>query len=222
MSFSQSEKTAILSLKSSIASYYNLQMKKIGDRMLESHFYNSCIITGGMIQSLYHNEAVNDIDVYAKNVKALAEIQSYLLTSKADIIKNTKAYNLDDGTSVQSQPLVTVNAITLTNDVQFVHLAIAEVCRQKFDFVHCMPYYDLMTQKLHISEAQFRSIADRQLIPNTVGENVKEYRIKKYVEKGWKTWERKQTTSIASAIDTLTTSVIEWKEDGTEFHLLDQ
>jgi len=221
MSFTQTEKTAIVHLKSSIASYYNLQMKKLGDRTLESYFYSTCIITGGMIQSLYHNEAVNDIDVYAKTTKDIAQIQSYLL-SYNDIIKSSKSYDLDSDTSVESQRLITANAITLTNDVQFIHLDTAEACRQKFDFVHCMPYYDLNTQKLHISEAQFRSIADKQLILNSKCEEIKEYRVKKYVGKGWKTWEHKQTTSIASAIDTLTTSVIEWKENGTEFHLLDQ
>jgi hypothetical protein len=209
MSFTQTEKTAIIHLKSSIASYYNLQMKKVGDRMLESYFYNSCVITGGMIQSLYHNEAVSDIDLYAKTVNDIALIRLYLTSSKSDIIKNTRLYDLDDGQHAQEpQKLITVNAITLTNDVQFVHLDIAEVCRQKFDFVHCMPYYDLMTQKLHISVVQFRSIVNKQLIPNTKGEEIKEYRIKKYIDKGWKSWERKQTTSIALDTNTLMISAI--------------
>lgn len=181
MSFSQYEKTAILKLKSSIASYYNLQMKKLGDRMLDSHFYTHCIITGGCIQSLYHNEPVNDIDVYAKTKKAITDIQSYLLTAKADIIKSGKQYDLDKAPAL----LVTTNAITLTNDVQFIHLADAETCRQKFDFVHCMPYYDIATQKLHISETQLRSISAKQLIHNAKGEAPKEYRIQKYVAKGW-------------------------------------
>ena len=185
MSFTQTEKTAIVHLKSSIASYYNLQMKKLGDRTLESLFYSNCVITGGCIQSLFHNEAVNDIDVYAKDTKSMALIQSHLLTAKDDIIKVSKAYDLDDGSFTSPQKLITTNAITLTNDVQFIYLGIAEECRQKFDFVHCMPYYDLMTQKLHISEVQFRSIAHKQLIPNVTGELLKQHRIKKYLDKGW-------------------------------------
>jgi hypothetical protein len=185
MSFTQSEKTAILKLKSSIASYYNLQMKKLNDRTLESWFYSNCIITGGCIQALYHNESVNDIDVYAKTTKAIAEIQSYLITSKNDIIKSGTYYGLDSDTSAKPHLLITTNAITLTNDVQFIHLDTAEACRQKFDFVHCMPWYDLNTQKLHISEIQFKSIASSTLIPNIKGETIKEYRIQKYIAKGW-------------------------------------
>lgn len=186
MSFTQTEKTAIIHLKSSIASYYNLQMKKLGDRTLESLFYSNCIITGGCIQALYHNAVVNDIDVYARGPKAIAQIQSHLLTAKDDIIKVSKAYDLDDGSFTSPQKLITTNAITLTNDVQFIHLGNAEDCRQKFDFVHCMPYYDLTTQKLHISEAQFRSIYNKQLVFNIKGEAIKERRIKKYIDKGWK------------------------------------
>jgi len=187
MSFTQSEKTAILKLKSSIASYYNLQMKKLGDRTLESLFYSNCVITGGCIQSLFHNESVNDIDVYAKGPKAIAEIQSYLITSKNNIIKSSTGYDLDSDTSAKPKPhlLITTNAITLTNDVQFIHLDTAEACRQKFDFIHCMPYYDLLTQKLHISETQFRVISSKKLIANIKGEDVKDFRIKKYLEKGW-------------------------------------
>jgi len=186
MSFTQSEKTAIVHLKSSIASYYNLQMKKLGDRTLESLFYSSCIITGGCIQALYHNESVNDIDVYAKGEKSKAEILSHILTAKDNLVKYSEEYDLEDGTKVQPKLLITENAITLNNDVQFVHLDLAEVCRKKFDFIHCMPYYDLMTQKLYISETQFKAIHTRTLSPNIKGEDIKERRIEKYTAKGWK------------------------------------
>jgi hypothetical protein len=71
--------------------------------------------------------------------------------------------------------------------VQFIYLGTADVCRSKFDFVHCMPWYDLNTQKLHISEAQFNSIKTKTLVYNLAGESIKEQRVKKYVDKGWKT-----------------------------------
>jgi hypothetical protein len=181
MSFSQSDKTSILRLKSSIASYYNLQMKKIGDRQLESLFYDNCIITGGCISALAHDEPVNDIDVYAKTKPAMAIIKDYIIDFGKNI-KSGSSYGLH-----HEQPLVTENAVTLTNDVQFIYLGTADVCRSKFDFVHCMPWYDLNTQKLHISEAQFNSIKTKTLVYNLAGESIKEQRVKKYVDKGWKT-----------------------------------
>ena len=184
MSFSQSDKTSILRLKSSIASYYNLQMKKIGDRQLESLFYDNCIITGGCIASLFHGEDVNDIDVYAKTNPAMRIIKDYIIDFGKNI-KSGSLYKLDEDTP--PRPLITENAVTLTNDVQFIYLGTADVCRANFDFVHCMPWYDLNTQKLHISEAQFTAIKSKTLVPNISGEAIKDRRIEKYSIKGWNT-----------------------------------
>jgi hypothetical protein len=183
MSFSQSDKTSILRLKSSIASYYNLQMKKIGDRQLESLFYDNCIITGGCISALAHDEPVNDIDVYAKTSNSVKIIKDHIILN-GDNIKSTKGYP-PDILDAPSRPLVTDNAVTLANDVQFVYLGTADVCRANFDFIHCMPWYDIKTQKLHISEAQFNAIKTKTLFANIAGEQIKQRRIDKYATKGW-------------------------------------
>jgi hypothetical protein len=192
-------------------------MKELKDNLLTSVLYDSCIITGGCISSLYFGEKVNDIDLYAKDTKKLATVKT-LITDISIHIKEVKGYSLTDA----DNRLITNNAITLKNDVQFITIADAETCRKKFDFIHCMPWFDIKTQKLHISESQFNSIKNRQLVPNISGETIKEYRLQKYLDKGWKSWEPKQTTSIVSAIDTLTTSVLAWKENGTESLGLDQ
>jgi hypothetical protein len=182
MSFSQSDKTSILRLKSSIASYYNLQMKKIGDHQLGALLYDNCIITGGCIASLFHGENVNDIDVYAKTKKAMTSIKDYIIASGKNI-KSGSSYKLNG--DISTRPLVTENAVTLTNDVQFIYLGTADVCRANFDFVHCMPWYDIQTQKLYISEAQFTSIKNKRLVYNLTGESIKDRRIQKYIAKGW-------------------------------------
>lgn len=192
--FSEQDKIKILKLKSGIASYYNLQMKKIGDRTLESLFYSNCVISGGMIASIFHDRAVADIDLYPTSAKALAEIKDYIL-SKNKNIKSVEQYELDANgnkvtTSNTSFPLVTVNAVTLTNDVQFIYMDTWENCKKKFDFVHCLPHYDLATQKLYISEAQFRAIEKEELIPTGYVE-VTDKRRDKYLKRGWKQQEIK-------------------------------
>lgn len=195
MEFSANDKTKILNLKSSIASYYNLQMKKINDKPLEALFFDNCIITGGCISSIFHGEAVKDIDLYAKNPASVVAIKNYILDRSKDNIKTSSHYNLDDVLDDKDpQPLITANAITLNNDVQFVHLGDAEQCRSKFDFIHCMPWYDLRKQKLYISKAQYESIKKKELVKNPAhaGE-IKEPRYNKYLNRGWK-WEHKQTT----------------------------
>lgn len=184
MSFTMQQKTRILQLKSAVSSYYSLQMKKLGDQPVQGFFYDECIITGGCIASLFHNEPVNDIDVYAKDVKKMLHIKEYILGNRKNI-KSTKGYP-QDALDVPPRPLVTDNAVTLTNDVQFVYLGSANECRAKFDFVHCMPWFDIKTQKLYISEAQYIAIESKTLVLNIAGEAIKERRIEKYQKKGWK------------------------------------
>lgn len=187
MAFTELDKTKILRLKSSIASYYNLQMKKLGNRHLESLFHDNCVISGGCISSLFHDEAVSDIDLYAKDKVGVDGIKAYIIGGKNNI-KSSESYELDaDGKKVntgESKELVTANAVTLTNDVQFIYLDTWDVCKNKFDFIHCQPHYDLATQKLYISEAQYNAIKNKTLIP-TGREEVKGRRIEKYRKRGW-------------------------------------
>lgn len=186
--FTQSDKTKILRLKSAVSSYYNLQMKKIGDNFLTSKFFSHCIITGGCIASLYHNEPVNDIDVYAVDTKSLKEIKDHIILGNSDMIKDYKKYELeDDANSKTKAKMVTDNAVTLTNDVQFVYLGTASECRPKFDFIHCMPWFEIATQRLYISKAQFDAIQNKQLVlnPSFEREAIKDRRVKKYQDRGW-------------------------------------
>lgn len=164
-------------------------MKKLGNRKLESLFFDHCIITGGCIASLYHDEPVNDIDLYAKTVKSINEIQSYIIADCQDLIATYDKYDLDPNgnkvVTVKDAKLVTANAVTLTNDIQFIHLGEADDCRNKFDFIHCMPWYDIRTQKLYISESQFNAIKNKELLRNPKGEELTDKRIQKYIKRGW-------------------------------------
>lgn len=191
MSFSNAQKSRILKLKSSIGSYYNLQMKKLGDKKLESLFFQHCIITGGCISSLADDGAVKDIDLYAKTAKGLNEIKNYILNNCNDKIASYDKYTLDDeGNKVVTvnggEKAITNNAVTLANDVQFIYLGEAEDCRKKFDFIHCMPWFDIGTQKLHISEEQWRCIEQKVLRINPLfAETINQKRIDKYVKRGY-------------------------------------
>lgn len=208
--FTDQDKTELLQLKSRVLQYYNKRMNELKDNLLTSVFYDSCIITGGCISSLYHGEEVNDIDLYAKDSKKLITVKK-LIIDIGEHIKEVKGYSLTD----TSNKLITENAITLKNDVQLIVLGPAEECRSKFDFVHCMPWFDIKTQKLYISESQFKSIKNKQLVPNISGESVKPYRLQKYLGKGWKSWELKQTTSNVLDTSTLMTLVTASAGSGT-------
>jgi len=209
--FTDQEKTELLQLKSKILQHYNKKMNELKDTLLTSVFYENCIITGGCISSLYFGEEVNDIDMYAKSPKQIKIIKD-LITQIGEHIKEVKGYSLTD----PSNKLITKNAITLKNDVQFITLGAADECRSKFDFIHCMPWFDIKTQKLYISESQFTSIKTRTLYHNGHGEKLKEYRLQKYLGKGWKSsWELKQTTSNVLDTNTLMTLVTGSAGNGT-------
>ena len=191
MSFTNAQKVKILGLKGQIASYYSLQMKKLGDRKLESLFFENCIITGGCISSIAHGIAVADIDLYAKTKEGLDKIYNYMLNEmNQNQIKTYDKYDFDaDGNkliTVKNNKLITDNAITLTNDVQFVHLGNADDCRNNFDMIHCMSWYDLASQKFYISKDQWFCISNKIIKRNPFFlKDIPEKRIAKYAARGW-------------------------------------
>lgn len=217
--FTDAEVKRLQSLKTSLLQYYNKKMNELADPKITSLFYDNCIITGGCIASLYHYEPPNDIDLYAKDTKAI-KIISALLTEIGTVIKEVKSYP-DDTVVDDKRKLVTANAITLKNDVQFITLASADIARKTFDFIHCMPWFDIKTQKLYISEAQLAAIREKKLIPNMphmTGRQPKEARVTKYVTRGWKTtWQVSPSTLTESLTSTSMTLGLGWKDDGMEF-----
>lgn len=195
--FSEQDKTRILKLKSSIASYYNLTMKKIGDHQLQALFFENCVISGGCISSLFHDEPVKDIDIYPTSSKSLTLIKDYIINGGKNI-KQVDRYDDESDVADKPYPLITNNAVTLTNDIQFIYMGVWEDCKTKFDFIHCQPHYDLATQKLYISEAQYHAIKNKILIPTGKVE-IKVKRIEKYQKRGWVIENEKIVVSMPSA-----------------------
>jgi hypothetical protein len=181
--FTESDKTKLVTLRTAVLQLYSKKLSELNDPKLTSLFFNHCVISGGAISAMYWGETPKDIDVYAKDNKDIKVISDFI-TDVSIYIKSAEAYDLNDAL-VPNKLCVTNNAITLKNDIQFITLTDIETARKQFDFVHCMPWIDIKTQKLHISEAQFESIKLRNIILNKKGEPPKEYRVQKYVSKGW-------------------------------------
>ena len=180
MTFTTSEKTKILRLKSELTAQFSVKMVAIPDTTFQTLIRDNCIITGGAIASCFHSEKINDIDLYAKDQASLNTLKIYILESMKDNIKEMKAYDVNSTAGY----MITDNAVTLKGDLQFIYLGTADQCRLKFDFIHCMPWFDIKTQKLHISKDQYDAIADKRLLVNPLG-NVKFKRIDKYTKRGW-------------------------------------
>jgi len=85
----------------------------------------------------------------------------------------------------KTHKVITQNAITLKNKMQFITLAKYEDARIGFDFIHCMPYYDLSSEKFFISEQQMDVIAKKKLVKNPKGREPVQWRIDKFLARGW-------------------------------------
>lgn len=180
MTFTTSEKTKILRLKSELTAQFSVKMSAISDDSFKAQVRENCIITGGAIASCFHSEKINDFDLYAKDQASLNTLKIYILELMKADVKEMKAYDVNSTAGY----IITDNAVTLKGDLQFVYLDIADKCRLKFDFIHCMPWFDIKTQKLYISKDQYDAIADKRLLVNSLG-NVKFRRIEKYIKRGW-------------------------------------
>jgi len=188
MTFSIAEKTKIMRLKSELTAQFSVKMSAITDNLFQAQVRENCIITGGAIASCFHSEKINDFDLYAKNQISLNALKTYILESMKADIKEMKSYDLEDSYDLIPQAkthMITNNAVTLKGDLQFIYLGTADECRLKFDFVHCMPWFDIKTQKLYISRDQYDAIATKRLYVNPLGEPAKFRRIDKYTKRSW-------------------------------------
>jgi len=152
---------------------------------LKHAYYPGTYITGGCIASLIQRFPVNDYDVYYPSKLAVEKgIESL---EKSDWIKeiDDNYGNLQVGTT-NSKKLITSNAITCKDKFQYITVICGspEGVRKSFDFVHCMPWYDIDAEKLYISKTQYDAIVNRKLIINN-RKGVTKYRESKFIDRGY-------------------------------------
>jgi hypothetical protein len=128
---------------------------------------------------------VNDIDLYFKTNEGMTLFQKYMSMKKnQNVIKDSDTTG-PYATTLLNGKLVTANATTLFNDLQFITLSTFEEQQASFDFIHCKPYLDIKDNKFFISQTQYDSIASMQLVINNKN-SLTEKRLKKFKDRGWK------------------------------------
>lgn len=164
---------------------------KMGELPLELSRYilTECIFSGSAISSLYHSEKPKDYDFWIGNPRAIDFAKNNIIDNFKDYIAeySTANYSQLANTSVEPEPkkVITNNAITLKNGVQIIVIDSYKQCRKSFDFIHCMPYYDPQLDKFVISENQMNSIIKKELVRNETGKEPTQYRIDKFIGRGW-------------------------------------
>jgi len=151
----------------------------------EMKLFKNTYLTGGAIASLLQNEEPKDWDFYCKDSDTMDKFALYLThPSRTDFIKDVdEAYAEVYGTNGK---MITSQAITTKNNDSFITLIFGdpEYIRQTFDYVHCMPYFDLNTHKLYISPKQYKACTHKKLIVNNLA-NVKQWRTDKFKQRGY-------------------------------------
>lgn len=159
------------------------------DLNFQSFMKEHCILSGGCFTSLLHYEPVNDYDLWCRDFDGSAMIEEYLKEYKgkdsfgaeigAENVNPKYNDNFVDG------KIVTANATTLKNKLQFITNVVYADAKKSFDFLHCTVSYDFKKDKLFISPKQMQSILDKKLVINNIS-TIKEYRRNKFIERGWK------------------------------------
>ena len=149
-----------------------------------------CGLSGGAISSIYHGEPANDFDLWAHEenyVKIIADTLSKQDLSNIRIGDTGKEYGSSEmsRTFRETGKIVTDNAVTLKNRLQFIKLGTLEECRPTFDFAHCMPHYDINLNKLYISKVQWEAIRSKKLVPMRDKDKISNSRKVKLEMKGW-------------------------------------
>lgn len=142
------------------------------------------ILTGGASASLFHGTRPNDWDVYLTDQNDIDALNK--LAKEVDVVTESiedinPKYGVD---TIVEGKLVTPRAVTFKNGLQVITMSRADA-RDTFDFVHCMPYYDIASRTYHISRRQYDSIKAKKLIHNPKSPQPATYRRQKFLNRGW-------------------------------------
>ena len=181
--FDDDERTNIMLIRDLVKSKFR---ELLSDLPVDTYpYFKDSILTGGCFASLFNGGIVNDWDVYLKDVDTADRFESFIMsdTPTLNVVKDaTPGYMAE--VKVQGK-LVTANAITFKNKLQVITRT-CKAHRETFDFIHCMPYFDMATQQLFISRAQYDSIKQKKLVKNPEHkQELSAHRIDKFLERGW-------------------------------------
>jgi hypothetical protein len=139
------------------------------------------IIAGGFFASKFHNEAVHDIDIFFLDPNQLLENYFVFPKMKEEIKKESE-------TEYMSNPQI-IRAITFkTNVFNFIYTKYPtrEALMDEFDLQHCCVSYDPKIDGLFISRATYDALANKKLIPHKPGVAIKQFRMDKYITRGYR------------------------------------
>lgn len=145
--------------------------------------WESAYIAGGITASLLQGEHPKDIDIYFRNAFSMADAVS-ALRKLTQYIKDVDDKYRD--TVGRDGKMITERSITMSTGHSFItmHHGHPDDVRRTFDYLHCTPYYDIGTDKLYISEAQYIAATQKILEVNNPA-TFTNLRENKFVKRGY-------------------------------------
>ena len=183
--FSQNETDNIKSIKQQMWMGIRKVLDSLPLNMVE-FLKDNTILTGGATASLFHGDIPSDWDLYLKDQQKIEAFNSWVKSTASD----EYIEDIDEKYATQNAPggkLITARAVTFNNGIQVITMQTSDK-RTQFDMLHCMPWYDLKNDILHISRAQYDSIRDKKIVKNTHidASPITTWRMDKYQKRGWK------------------------------------
>lgn len=145
---------------------------------------DSLFVTGGAIASLLQLDDPKDYDFYCTDSKLIRDFAQVLENDYNDLIADiAEDYKQVFG---KNGKMITGNAVTMKDKNSFITLEFepGTSVRSTFDYVHCLPYYDIKSNKLFISKQQYDACVNKVLIVNNP-KSIKPYREHKFLERGY-------------------------------------
>jgi len=146
------------------------------------------VVSGGASASLFWGEQPKDYDIYLDSDATVQQFNQLLklphvLDKVEDVNEKYAIDTLVDG------KLITSRAVTFQNKIQVITMSTIDQ-RRTFDYVHCMPYFQISNNTYYISRKQFDSITNKKLVFNTdyvVRDKLNQHaRERKFLDRGWK------------------------------------
>jgi hypothetical protein len=186
--FSVSEIIVIKFIKDKMKKDVRLAIEKTFNIYMVDFLFNNTILTGGATASIFHGADPSDWDLYFKEQATIDSIFDGWIKNpdNAQYIQDVDEQylgRLDGGTDGK---MITARAVTFKNKIQVITMQTADK-RTQFDMIHCMPWYDMKNDVIHISRAQYDSIRDKKIVPNPHinAFPISSYRMEKYKNRGW-------------------------------------
>jgi len=198
-----------------INKFYTELLKSIKDETIKKIIKDHTFVTGGAITSMLLDEDINDFDIYFDDVESCKKVVVYYLgklgkkenkdfffhdyenmnTKEGEIKDRVKLYIPCQGIfkskkkDKQFHPIfVSTNAITLTNDVQFIFRFVGnpEEIHKNYDFEHTKCYYIHNTQQLVLPQASIEAILMKELkYSGSKYPLASIIRTRKFIQRGW-------------------------------------